>query len=195
MINSFVMIIKLARMNMTAQRLTDILLQSSSHSSSMYCRKCRSSILHKRCDYTRKITDLKNGKWIDYDLKTVRFICEGCSTTHAFLVPLVIPYGRHSVPLVIRALYEYFNTGSAKTVCEKYQITAPTLYRWKKLFLKHKEEWLGYLKDAETSAIQFLKELLHETDFSEFDRQFMQGRTDHKAFLQNHKNADNQQFV
>lgn len=195
MINSFVMIIKLGKMNLTTQQLTNLLLNSFSSSSSRFCRKCRSVGIKKYCRYIRKLTDFKGGKRIDYDLSTWRFKCDSCGSTHAFLVPLVIPYCRHSILVVIRALYEYYDTGSVKKVCDKYDISAPTLYRWKALFLKHKEEWLGYLKDAEMKASDFLKHVIEEVDYSTFSLQFMQGQPDHRTFMQNHKNANNHQFV
>lgn len=195
MINCFVTIIKLAKLNVTAQKLTDSLLRDFPGSGNAYCRNCRSSNIHKRCCYSRKLTDLENGKLVDVTLKTIRFECGGCHTSHAFLVPLVIPYCHHSVPVVIRALYEYFETNAATAVSEKYQITPSTLYHWRDLFLRHKTEWLGALKDAETEAVVFLKNLIENVEYSQFVKEFMQGRSDHKAFMQNHKNADNHRFV
>lgn len=195
MINSFVTIIKLQKMNITTQDLTDMLFSSFLGSSNSYCRKCNAQNLELWCKYTRKLTDLKNGKVINYDLETWRFRCSSCKSTHAFLVPFIIPYGRFSILVVIKVLYEYFSTGSVVKVCEKYDISIPTLYRWKALFLKHKEEWLGCLKNAETSAASFLRFLIEDEDYSKFILQFMQSRPDRKTFLQNHRNANNQRFV
>ena len=195
MINTFVQIIKIQKLKQTAQTLTDAFLQSFLSSCDAFCRNCRSNDISYFVRYTRKITDLQNGKLVDYDLQTWLFKCGSCDCTHAFLVPLVIPYGRHSLTVVIRALYEYFDTGSVKNVCEKYQITPPTLYRWKKIFFRHKEEWLKGLRNAETTAKTFLKNIIEEYEYCSFSKEFMQGRTDRKAFLQNHRNADTHRFV
>lgn len=63
MINSFVMIIKLGKMNLTVQQVTNILLSRFNTSSSKFCRKCKCMNVEKYCRYSRIITDIKCGKY------------------------------------------------------------------------------------------------------------------------------------
>ena len=70
-------------------------------------------------------------------------------------------------------------------IFEKYMVSPPLIYRFKKLFLLHKKQWLGVLRDMEVSALSFLDELL-TASYSLFTDAFLHLTT--YSFLQSHKN-------
>lgn len=182
-------------MHMDTQKMTNLLLYRFRSSKECYCRTCGSKDLHKYRKYHRWILEWKNGKMVQTLLETERFYCNTCHHTHAFLVSLVIPYSSYSLLTVLLILRDYYSHRmTVEKICKKYGISAPALYRWKKLFEKDKQLWLGVLKDAETTAIQFLRDLMDNPDFRSFDRKFRQMMPDHRCFLQNHKNAQNQRL-
>ena len=197
MIRVFTLLIKIEKLDLNVQQLTNIMLDAFLSSKDNYCRKCGASGMKKLERYERKITDYCNGKIEDYVLETLRFICPSCGSTHAYLISLVIPYGRYSLPLVLCALLDlYTKDRTVEQICERYEITPPTLYRWKEQFEKHKALWLGYMKSVETTAVEFLKSLITDEDpekhlFKEF-RELTPSRL---SFLQHHRNADNQQYA
>lgn len=195
MVGIFVLLIKLSQLNIDSQKLTNLLLCRFRSSKEYYCRTCGSKNLHKYRKYHRWILEWKNGKMIQTRLETERFYCDTCHHTHAFLVSLVIPYSSYSLLTVLIILRDYYSHYlTVEKICEKYGIKAPTLYRWIRLFKRDKQLWLGLLRDAETTEIQFLKELLDDSDFGSFDRKFRQMMPDHRSFLQSHKNAQNQRL-
>jgi hypothetical protein len=68
-------------------------------------------------------------------------------------------------------------------LCEKYEISLSTFYKWLHLFREHKELWLGKLADIETSEKEFLKSPLFKQGFL---KQFFLKFT--YSFFQQHKN-------
>ena len=70
-------------------------------------------------------------------------------------------------------------------ICEKYMVSPPLIYRFKKMFLIHKKQWLGVLRDMEMAAFSFLDELL-TASYSLFLDDFLRLTT--YSFLQSHKN-------
>lgn len=190
MVGIFTALIKLSRMNMTAQRMTDLLLPRFFSSENSNCPVCGAGNLRRYRKYSRWICEYRNGHVVTTRLKTERFICESCHTTHAFLVSLVIPYSSYSLITVLWAMFDYFSHRlTVKEICAKYEISVRTLYRWKSCFLRDKQLWLGILKDTETAALQFLKDLMNLPDFTIFEKQFMEITPDHRCFLQSHRNA------
>lgn len=196
MVGIFVLLIKLSRMHMTAQKMTNLLLPGFLSSKYACCRTCRSKDMHVYCNYTRKITEYQNGHIVDSWLETKRFKCGTCHHTHAFLVSIIIPYYRYSLLAVLWALSDYYSHRlTVGKICKKYKISAPTLYHWKKQFQKHKELWLGVLRNTEMSEIEFLKYLMNIPDYRTFDLKFREMMPDHRAFMQGHKNARSQRYA
>lgn len=114
-------------------------------------------------DYERRLIDFEKGKVACYYIVIVRYICSSCRHTHAILPESIIPYQSYSFLFILSALSDYFTKScTVNFICEKYNISASTLYAWKKLFLKHKKIWLGILEDTHTSSIQFLKSLIND---------------------------------
>ena len=194
MVGIFVQLIKLSKLNISAQEMTDLLL--TRFLSSGHCPLCGAGNLRKYRNYSRWTLEYRNGQIIQSELHTKRFRCGSCHSSHAFLVALIIPYSPYSLLTVLWALSDYFSHRlTVRQICEKYKISAPTLYRWKARFLHAKSLWLGVLKDAVTSEIQFLKDLLNFPDFMNFERGFMKLMPDHHRFLQGHRNARSGQYI
>ena len=77
---------------------------------------------------------------------------------------------------------------TVRGICEKYLITPPVIYRFKKQFLLHKKDWLGIMRDLSLPACTFLEEVM--TDFySRFHNAFLHLTT--YSFLQSHRNPAN----
>ena len=47
------------------------------------------------------------------------------------------------------------------------------LYKWRQLFFRHKQEWLGILEDSEVSGLDFLLEIVWLPEFSLFSGNFI----------------------
>ena len=80
----------------------------------------------------------------------------------------------------------YFrHSHTIEDLCDLFQISAPTLYRWKRLFLSHRELWLGVLRSQEPS-LSFLRFLDQTSDLSGQLENFF--HRFHFSFLQSHAN-------
>ena len=73
-------------------------------------------------------------------------------------------------------------------ICEKYLITPPVIYRFKKQFLLHKKDWLGIMRDLSLPACTFLEEVMADF-YSRFHNAFLHLTT--YSFLQSHRNPAN----
>lgn len=91
--------------------------------------------------------------------------------------------------MILHILSDYFNRRlTIRGICEKYMVSPPLIYRFKKMFLIHKKQWLGVLRDMEISALSFMDELL-TASYSLFMDAFLRLTT--YSFLQSHKNPAN----
>ena len=195
MINLFVQIIKLEKMNISAQSLVNQLLAGFAVSASDRCPACGRMRLKDLRKYERWVTEWRHGKIVDTLITSRQFKCE-CGRYHVFLSSVIVPYRHHSLPLIIHALYDYYNhTLTVEGVCHKYHISIPTLYRWKEQFEKDKELWLSGLKNIETSPNAFLHSILSDQDMVRLGKEFRQAVYPHRMFLQSHKNAFLHRYV
>lgn len=195
MINLFVQIIKLEKMNISAQPLVNQLLAGFAVSASNRCPACGRMRLKDLRIYERCVTEWRHGKIVDTWIKSRQFKCE-CGRYHIFLPSVIVPYRHHSLPLIIHALYDYYTHALTVTgVCRKYHISIPTLYRWKKQFEKDKKLWLTGLKNIETSPAAFLSSILSDLDMIRLGREFRQSVYPHRMFMQSHKNAFLHRYV
>lgn len=136
----------------------------------------------KHDTYPRNLICFENGKVACHVIEILRIMCSSCKHTHAVLPDVIVPYTSYSLLFIISVLFDYYSHMPVHEVCAKYQISASTLYAWKKQFLVHKRLWLGIVQDAIISALEFLKSLLtfdSKYDLSYFfkvsGRSFMQG--------------------
>lgn len=142
----------------------------------------------KRGSYERSLLVFSDGKPEVLRLKVQRVQCP-CGKSHALLPDLIVPYLSYSLPMILFILSDYFNRHlTVRGICDKYLITPPVLYRFKKQFLLHKKEWLGIVRDMSLTACGFLEELLTEP-YSRFRDAYL--RLTAYSFLQSHSNPAN----
>ena len=144
--------------------------------------------LQKKGSYERSLVTFPDGKPEVLRLKIPRVQCP-CGKSHALLPDFIVPYLSYSLPMILHILSDYFNRRlTIRGICEKYMVSPPLIYRFKKMFLIHKKQWLGVLRDMEISALSFMDELL-TASYSLFMDAFLRLTT--YSFLQSHKNPAN----
>lgn len=152
------------------------------------CPICRSKgNCHIHAYYGRKMVDFIHGKPVWTEITALRLICDSCLHTHAVLPDLIIPYSSYGLFFILRVLAEYFaGFSTVERLCERFCITQNQLYKWRKLWRLHKQEWLGLLDSMEVSDPGFLKRLSIKMEYSVFASAFVHkcGR----SFLQSHRN-------
>ena len=138
--------------------------------------------------YTRSIVDFTVGKAAYGEVCVLRLLCNSCRHTHAVLPDSIIPYSTYGLFFILRTLAEYFlNLRLVQGLCSRFGISVSMLYRWKALFLSHKQLWLGVLDSADISPFSFLRGLCMLEGFScAFACRF--ARLSARSFLQSHKN-------
>ena len=144
--------------------------------------------LHIHSYYGRSLIDYVNNRPVRTVLCICRLICSSClrPSTHAVLPDPVIPYCRHSLRFILRVLAEHlFHLRSVERICEVFDISVRTFYRWQRLFQAHRKEWQGLLAASLKNLKMFLLELLQKTPFSSFASSFIQ--ITGFSFLQSHK--------
>lgn len=110
--------------------------------------------------YMRSIVDFVQGKTVYGQVCVLRLRCAGCGHTHAILPDAIIPYAAYGLFFILRVLAEYFlHLHTVEKLCARFRISVSMLYRWRDLFLSHKQEWLGLLASSETSPSLFIKGL------------------------------------
>lgn len=110
--------------------------------------------------YSRNLIDFVHGRTRYSTVKVLRVICTSCGHTHAVLPDLIIPYSTYGLTFILHVLNDYFlRKLSLEKICEKYAISPPMLYRWKSLFLFHKDLWLGVLESMHSSPSVFIEHL------------------------------------
>ncbi len=123
------------------------------------CPICHTKHPHwkKHEDYERYLVSYEDSHVVIYKVTIFRYKCSSCGHTHALLPESIIPYQSYSFLFILTVLSDYFMKSlTVEKICDKYEISVSTLYAWKKLFIKHKKLWLGLLKDAEMSVVDFL---------------------------------------
>lgn len=142
------------------------------------------------CTYQRNVVDFIDGKPQTDLLEVERVQCESCNATHAILTDTLVPYGVYSLFFILRVIGMGLSGQiSVEKICEYADISVSTYYRWLHQFNSHKEEWLGILESAKTSALCFYGDLLEMDPFSLFSTEFYK-RT-RFSFLQSHANPAN----
>lgn len=188
MIRNFSLFCKLIRIKTSSDSLFSAVMDSYSHSL-QECPSCHSKgNFFPHGSYGRNIIDFSAGKTTYQKISVRRFKCRSCGHTHAVLPDLIVPYAQYSLFFLLRVLAEYFlRLKTVSQICLTYAITPSMLYRWKALFLCHKNDWLPLLEHLETSSFSFLKKLFFMEDFSaSFSCPFFQ--LTGVSFLQSHKN-------
>lgn len=137
------------------------------------CGSCGNCHVHAY--YDRSVIDFRKGRKVVDSLCVLHFVCDSCNHTHAILPDVLIPYACHSLMFILRVLGEWFlDRSTIEHLCNRFSITPVQLYKWLKLWKKHKQQWLGILVDFETSDAAFLKSLAISDFYSEFSMPFIQ---------------------
>jgi len=152
------------------------------------CPVCGSSgNCHIHAYYGRKIVDFIRGKPVRQELTILRLSCDSCGHTHAILPDPIIPYSGYGLFFILRVLAEAFaRISTLEWLCGRFGITKDQFYKWKALWNKQKQEWLGILDSMETSDWTFLKTTVSGVDYAAFAYAFTQKTA--FSFLQSHKN-------
>ena len=139
--------------------------------------------------YGRTLIDIIGGKPVKSSLCVLRLICRHCKhpSTHAVLPDPIIPYCRHSLFFILRVLAEHaLRFRSVERICEVFDISVRTFYRWQKLYEEHRILWQGLLAAVETDLNASIRELVRKDPFSAFAAGFFQ--LTGFSMLQSHKN-------
>ncbi|MDD4379705.1 MAG: DUF6431 domain-containing protein [Anaerostipes sp.] len=137
--------------------------------------------------YSRNIIDFHKGSPVKDDLCIMRIFCDSCQHAHAILPDFIVPHSSYGLFFMLRVLAEFFtHLHTVEHICERFDISAKTFYKWLALWKSHKEEWLGILDNCEICDLTFMKQLCFRNDYSSFSMSFIQ-KTSH-SFLQSHKN-------
>lgn len=145
--------------------------------------------LHVHAYYTRTLIEFIDGHPRKLSLCVCRLACDHCSpqSTHAILPDPIIPYCRHSLFFILRVLAEHaLHLRPVERICEVFEISIRTFYRWQKLFNEHRAEWQGLLAAMETSLRTAILELARKEPFSIFAAGFF--RQTGFSLLQSHAN-------
>lgn len=139
--------------------------------------------------YDRSLIEFIDGRPEEVSLCVCRLICRQCNhpSTHAVLPDPVIPYCRHSLFFILRVLAEHtLQLRSVEQICEVFDISLKTFFRWQKLFEDHRREWQGLLTSMETSLKAAILELVRSDPFCVFAASFF--RLTGISLLQSHEN-------
>ena len=110
--------------------------------------------------YDRYLVSWEDGGAVSRAVTVERRQCASCGHTHAVLPSCLIPYKTYSLRFILIVLRSYFlRVWPVEQLCERYGISISTLYRWLKLFKRHKALFLGVLEDAGMSCPSFLEGL------------------------------------
>ena len=139
--------------------------------------------------YERYIVDLADGKVVSERIRIFRVLC-ACGHTHAILPDFIIPYRQYSLSFIIYILKIWFSHAmTADDIEDTYGVSYKALVRWRNLYGKHKDLWLGAVKSRQVSSLDFIGNLLAQDPFSGFTAGFY-CKTLH-SFLQSHANPAN----
>lgn len=182
---------KIIRIKKTSIQLFNESMQSYSWKSETcpWCGSNASCVFHDT--YTRSMTDFMHGKTIYGEACVIRLRCTSCGHTHAILPDVIIPYSVYGLFFILRVLAEYFlHLRTVEGLCARFGISVSMLYRWRGLFLSHKQLWLGVLDSAQTTPSKFIKLLCFLAQYSAFfSCRFV--LLSARSFLQSHANPAN----
>lgn len=182
---------KIIRIKKTSIQLFNEYMQSYSwkNETCPWCGSNASCVFHDT--YTRSMTDFVHGKTIYGEACVIRLRCTSCGHTHAILPDVIIPYSVYGLFFILRVLAEYFlHLRTVEGLCARFGISVSMLYRWRGLFLSHKQLWLGVLDSAQTTPSKFIKLLCFLAQYSAFfSCRFV--LLSARSFLQSHANPAN----
>jgi hypothetical protein len=114
-----------------------------------------------------------------------RVECNSCNTTHAKLPDNLIPYSPYTLLFIVRVLKAYLNRKvTVENLCDRYQISISTLYRWKARFRQHTNLLLKafrQLSDVTIKALSYIGSIPHlpSSFFERFGFSFLENNKRH----------------
>jgi len=118
-------------------------------------------------DYARGLVSIGDGTIVECRVEPIRFKCSSCSTTHALLPDILIPYSPYSLRFKLAVLIAYFERETTvAAICGRFGIAVSTLYAWKERLHEHKDLLLGALASQKEPALAFLCGLITSEDIS-----------------------------
>lgn len=151
------------------------------------CPACRARGMYQpHGSYKRYVVDVYGEKITELRVSIPRVRCT-CGHTHALLKDSLIPYSQYTLRFILTVLKVYFrHSRTILQICRDFGIAVPTLYRWKRIFLAHRELWLGLLRSRDSDPSYFLQFIDHQRHLSDFLHAFfLKAGT---SFLQLHRN-------
>jgi len=170
----------------------DAIFQDATKSFRHHSEKCPScgavGLLSPNGCYMRNLVTYRDGRIIGSRISVDLFKCASCGASHALLPDILVPYSPYSLRFKLTVLLAYFERKTTvAAVCEHFGIAVSTLYEWKKIFLSHKELFLGVIASLKEPALDFLKHLFGSDCLSDRLHSFF--RRHAFSFMQNHKTA------
>ena len=155
------------------------------------CPKCGAKgKLSAHGDYSRGLTTYEDNNVVDYVLRPPRAYCSSCSSTHALLPDIIVPYSTFSLMFMLAALIAYYERKTTVTeICNQFGIAVSTIYDWKARIALHKDLMLGALISQMQRTHSYVLELLDSDDlsgilhrfFRKYGYSFMQHRSESAA--------------
>lgn len=139
--------------------------------------------------YKRGIVEIIGNRISFCIIRILRVICS-CGHTHAIIPDFITPYRRCTLPFILYVLHLYFShSTTVESICTTFEITHSTIYRWKCMFLRHKDWWLDFVRSGRITPPDFLNQICAANPFSAFTCGFF--RKTLYSFLQSHVNPAN----
>jgi transposase-like protein len=115
--------------------------------------------------YKRHLVTYNNNAAQDNIIIISRYVCSSCKRTHALLPSVIVPYMSFSFNFTVYLIHDYLvhKYRSVEAMCEHYGIAISTFYRILKKFKKHKQIWLGLLKDKLISNLSFVQHIINSS--------------------------------
>lgn len=157
------------------------------------CERCPSCGAMGQCRvfacYDRGIVELTDKIVCFHHIRVLRVKCS-CGRTHAIIPDFLVPYRRFSLPFILYVLQLYFRRSmTIEKLCETFEFSHTTLYRWKAAFRKHQSWWVDFIHLGKQPSLAFLEKLLENDPFSGFTRDFFLKTL--YSFHQSHTNPSN----
>ena len=139
--------------------------------------------------YNRYIIDFVDNKVVSDILSVRRVLCT-CGHTPAILPDFIIPYRQYSLPFILMILRAWFTHAmTQEKILSVYGVSHKVLKKWRDIYEKHKDLWLGIVQSSRVSSLAFLKQILSLDPFSAFTNGFYLKTL--YSFLQSHANPAN----
>lgn len=116
------------------------------------CPVCHSQdSLSYFASYRRCLIERKNCRQVVQEIGIKRFRCHSCGHTHALISSALVPYSSYSLRFILLTLRDYFlGRSCVQHICDCAGIAVSTLYRWKKMFIRHRALWMATLENMIT---------------------------------------------